>query len=183
MHLNIGLPQLSELEQLSRGFWMNHNHQNQTRNQNKSPDSHEQTQCSQTQRHSPDAKLHSDNANNHTEPNHLTESQNLNSTPERHSDEEHDNHEMRPEDNHSCLSRQCKDHSQEKSKTCCKSTSVDSGENGSKSSERNNPSGQPEVQEEPSQQLQVNTSLGRSNRQRRTCRVLWDRSEEDSAFL
>ncbi|KAL3042713.1 hypothetical protein OYC64_020599 [Pagothenia borchgrevinki] len=183
MHLDIGLPQLSVLEQLSRDFWMNHNHQNQTQNQDKSPDSHEQTQCSQTQRHSPDAKLHSDNANNHTEPNQLTESQNQNSTPERHSDEEHDNDEMRPEDNHSCLSRQCKDQSQEKSKTCCRSTSVDSGENGSKSSERNNPLGQPEVQEEPSQQLQVNTSLGRSNRQRRTCRVLWDRSEEDSSFL
>uniref|UniRef100_A0A672GQ92 non-specific serine/threonine protein kinase n=1 Tax=Salarias fasciatus TaxID=181472 RepID=A0A672GQ92_SALFA len=44
MHLDIGLPQLSELEQLCRTFWQNHNHENLTHNRDESPVSHEQTQ-------------------------------------------------------------------------------------------------------------------------------------------
>ncbi|XP_029304707.1 LIM domain kinase 1-like isoform X2 [Cottoperca gobio] len=43
MHLDIGLPLLSELEQLRRDFWQNPNHQNCSYNQDKPPDSHEQT--------------------------------------------------------------------------------------------------------------------------------------------
>uniref|UniRef100_A0A672GLV6 non-specific serine/threonine protein kinase n=1 Tax=Salarias fasciatus TaxID=181472 RepID=A0A672GLV6_SALFA len=38
MHLDIGLPQLSELEQLCRTFWQNHNHENLTHNRDEDKD-------------------------------------------------------------------------------------------------------------------------------------------------
>uniref|UniRef100_A0A672GLG3 non-specific serine/threonine protein kinase n=1 Tax=Salarias fasciatus TaxID=181472 RepID=A0A672GLG3_SALFA len=44
MHLDIGLPQLSELEQLCRTFWQNHNHENLTHNRDESPN--ESDHCS-----------------------------------------------------------------------------------------------------------------------------------------
>ncbi|XP_037605748.1 LIM domain kinase 1-like [Sebastes umbrosus] len=185
MHLDIGLPLLSELEQLRRAFWQNPNHQNHSHNQDETLDSHEQTHRSQPQRQSPDPKPHSDNANNHTEPNHLTQSQNQNSPPDSHSDVEqptHDHHDTRTEHDHSCLSRQCKDHTQDKSQTCCRSTSADSGETGSETYEHKNPSRQPKAQDESSPPpLVINSLLCRSNRSRRTRRAL--RSTEDSSFL
>ncbi|XP_076606230.1 LIM domain kinase 1-like isoform X1 [Chaetodon auriga] len=183
MHLDIGLPMLSELEQLRRAFWQTHNHQNHFHNQDRTLDSHEQTHCSQRQ--SPDPMLHSDNTNTHTEPSHLTQGQDQNGTPDSHSDEQqhtHDNHNERTEHNH--LTEHSNDHSQDKSQTCCTSASTDSSKNGSETYEHKNPSGQPKAQHEPSQLLQVNNSLiGRSNRPRRICRVLWDRTTEDSSFL
>ncbi|KAL7390611.1 hypothetical protein ABVT39_024354 [Epinephelus coioides] len=176
MHLDIGLPLLSEIEQLRRAFWQNHNHQNHCHNQDKTCDSHEQTHRSPQ---SPEPEQHLDDANNHIESDHLT-------SPDSHVDKEqhpHDNHDMRTEHNHSCLSRECNDHSQDKSQTSCRSMSTDSSETGSETYERNNSSGQ-EAQDEPSQQLQLNNSQpGRSNRLRRTCRALWDSSTEDSSFL
>ncbi|XP_045895767.1 LIM domain kinase 1-like [Micropterus dolomieu] len=182
MHLDIGLPLLSELEQLSRAFWQNHSQQNHSHIQHNTLDSHEQTHCSQPQRHSPDPKQSPDNANNHIEPNHFTQSQDHDSTPDSHSDGE--KHDMSTEQDHSCLSRQHNDHSHDKSQTCCRSTSTDSGKNGSEAYGHNNTSGKPKAQYEPSQALQdKNSLLGRSNRPRRTCRALWDRSTEDSSFL
>lgn len=181
MHLDIGLPLLSELEQLRRAFWQNHNHPNHSHNQDKTLDSHEQTHGSHPQRQGPDPNRHSDNANNHTEPNHFTQSQDQNSKPdgEQHT---HDNPDMRTE--HSCLSRECNDHSQDKSQMCCRSTSTDSVKNGSETYEHSNPSGQPQAKHEPSQPLQVNNSLlGLSNSPREICKALWDRSTEDSSFL
>ncbi|XP_042355747.1 LIM domain kinase 1-like [Plectropomus leopardus] len=179
MHLDIGLPLLSELEQLRRAFWQNHN-------QNKTLESHEQTHRSQPVRQSPDHERHLDNPKNQKESNHLTQSQDQNSTPESHSDREqhtHDNHDMRTEHGRSCSSSDYKDHAQNKSQTCCRSVKTALGENGSETYEHNNPIGQ-DTQDEPSQRLQVNNSLlGRSNRPRRTCRALWDRSTEDSSFL
>lgn len=176
MHLDIGLPLLSELEQLRRAFWQNHNRHNHFHNQDKTLDSREQTQCSQPHRQSPDPRRHSDNANNHIEPNHLTQIQDQNSTPASHSEGQqltHDNHDMRTEDDH--LSEECNDHhSRDKCQTCCRSASTDLGKNGSETYEHNNPSGQPKTQQEASQW---------SNRPRRTCRVLWDRTTEDSSFL
>lgn len=175
MHLDIGLPLLSELEQLRRAFWQNHNCQNHFHNQDKTLDSHEQTQCSQPYRQSPDPRRRSDNANNHIEPNHLTQIQDQNSTPESHSEGQqltHDTHDTRTEYDH--LSKECNDHSPDKCQTCCRSASTDLGKNRSETYEHNNPSGQPKTQQETSQ---------RSNRPRRTCRVLWDRTTEDSSFL
>lgn len=174
MHLNIGLPLLSELEQLRRAFWQTHNPENHPHYQDKTLNSHEQTHCSQPQRQSPDPKQCSDNTHNHIEPNHLTQSQDhKNSTPDSHLDgEQHtqDNPDMRTEHN-SRLSRECNDLSQDKSQTCCRSTSTDS-DNGPETYEHNNKS------------LQDNSSLlGQSNRPRRISKVLWDRATEDSSFL
>lgn len=181
MHLDISLPLLSELEQLRRAFWQNHNHQNHSHYQDETLDSHNQQTHNSSQ--SPDPKQHLENANNYIKPNDLTQSQNQYSTPDSHSDGEQHTHDS-TEHGHSCSSRECKDHSQDKSQTFCRSTSTDSGENGSETYERNNLSGQPKAQDEPSQPLQVNNSLlGPSNRPRRTCRALWDISTEDSCFL
>ncbi|KAM7398187.1 hypothetical protein PAMA_006198 [Pampus argenteus] len=170
MHLEIGLPMLSELEQLRRTFWQNHE-----------LNSHEQTRSSQPQNQSPDPTQSSDNGNKHNEPIHLTQSQDQNSTPDSHSDREqhtHDHEDMRTENDHFCLSTDCKDHLEEKSQRCCRSDK-DTSE-----TYEHSPSRQPNTQCEPSQPLQVNNSpLRRSNRIRRTGRVLWDRSTEDSSFL
>ncbi|XP_035521912.1 LIM domain kinase 1-like [Morone saxatilis] len=185
MHLDIGLPLLSELEQLRRAFWQNHNHQNLFHNQDKTLDSHEKTHCSQPQRQSPDPERQSGTANNHIEPNHLTQSKDQNSTPDSHSDGEqhvHDNHDMRTK--HEDLSGDCNNHSQNKSQTCCRSTSPESSKSESETYEHNNPSGEPKAQHKLSQPPQVNNSLlGRSNRPRRTCKVLWDGTKEDISFL
>lgn len=185
MHLEIGLPLLSELEQLRRAFWQNHSHQNHFRNQDKTTDSHEQTASSTPQRLSPDPTLRSDNANNHAEANHLAQSEDQRRTPDCHLDGQehtHDNSDMRTKHDH--LSEDCNNDSQDKCKTCYRSSSTDSSQDGSETYEHNNPSGQPKTLHEPSQALQVNNSLlGRSNRSRRTCRVLWERTTEDSSFL
>uniref|UniRef100_A0A665TSJ1 non-specific serine/threonine protein kinase n=1 Tax=Echeneis naucrates TaxID=173247 RepID=A0A665TSJ1_ECHNA len=58
MHLDIGLPLLSELDQLRRDFWQNHNDQTPSDNQHNTMNSHELSHCSQPQGQSPD----------HTEP-------------------------------------------------------------------------------------------------------------------
>nr|XP_046266332.1 LIM domain kinase 1-like [Scatophagus argus] len=184
MHLDIGLPLLSELEQLCRAFWQVHNQQNHFPNQDKTLEPHVQNQCSEPQRQSPNPKRRSHSANNHTEPNHFTQSQDQISTPESHLDEQQhmpDNHDMRTEHDH--LSQECNEYSQDKSQKCCRSLSTDSGKNGSETYKQNNPSGQPKTQHEPSGPQVNNSLLGRSNRLRRTSRVLWDRSAENSSFL
>ncbi|XP_071362173.1 LIM domain kinase 1-like [Trachinotus anak] len=186
MHLDIGLPLLSEFEQLSRAFWQTQNHQNPSHNQENILNSHEQTHSSQPQTPSPNPKRRLDNANNHTELDRLTQSLDQNSTPDSHLDGQqhtHNNHDMRTEHDHSCLNRECMNCSQDKSQ-CCRSTSTNSGKNGSETCEYNSPSGKTEVQHQPSQPLQVNSSLlGQLNRHRKTTRVLWDSSTEDSSFL
>lgn len=186
MHLDIGLPLLSELEQLRRAFWQNHNHQHHPHNQDKTINSNEQNNSSQPQRQSPVPTQSLDNGNNHKEPNLLTQSKDQNSTPDSHLDEEqhtHDHHDMRTEHDHSCLNKDCKDNSQGNSQRCCRSTSRDSDKDTSDNYEHSL-SGQPDAQREPTQPLQVNNSLlGRCNRLSRTSRVLWDRSTENSSFL
>lgn len=175
MHLDIGLPLLSELEQLRRGFWQNHNHQAPSQIQDHTPDSHEETHC--TQQQSPDPKQRLDNSNEATEPN---------STPAGHSDgqqQQPNNHDTRTENSHSCLNTECTNDSQHKSQHC-RSLNTDSGKNGSETCENTVPSGQEKVQHQRSQPLHVNSSLlGKSNRLRRTSKVLWDKSTEDSSFL
>ncbi|XP_051793488.1 LIM domain kinase 1-like [Acanthochromis polyacanthus] len=96
MNLDIGLPLLSELENLCRDFWQNNNHQIPAHKQELTLISQEQIQPSQPQRQSPNPKQQSDNENNHREPNLVTQSQDQNSMPESHSNREqhtHDHHE------------------------------------------------------------------------------------------
>ncbi|KAM8742760.1 LIM domain kinase 1-like [Acanthopagrus schlegelii] len=182
MHLEIGLPLLSELEQLRRAFWQNQEHQNHFHKENSSLDSQEQTHCSEPQRHRADTKQCSDSDNNHVEPHHLTKSRDQNSKAESHSDGQQHTHDSHGMSDH--LSKEYNDHSKDKSRTFCRSKSADSDKNESETYEHNNPTGQPQTQQEASQPLQVNDSLvGRPNRIRRTCRVLWDSNTENSSFL
>ncbi|XP_062414157.1 LIM domain kinase 1-like isoform X2 [Pungitius pungitius] len=146
MHLNIGLPLLSELEQQSRVFWHNHNHQRPCHNQDDTLDGQERTRRSEPRRQSCGPIQHSDDANNHTE------LQTKKSIPESHSEGEPPTRDL---------------------------TGYRSETN-----ERADPSGKKKAEDEPFQPPQVNlTLLGRTNRPRRTCRVLWDTSTEDSSFL
>ncbi|XP_069575746.1 LIM domain kinase 1-like [Brachyistius frenatus] len=173
MHLDIGLPLLSELEQLCRAFWQNTTHQNTTHIQDKTIVSQEQTQCSQSQRQNTTLTQCSDTAIDHTETNHCTQSQDQNSLPDNLNGEQHTHDD--------CGVRTG---SQGTSQSCCRSTSTDSYKNGSESYEHNDPTGKAKGQHDASQPLQVKNSLfGHSNRPRRTCRVLWDSSMEDSSFL
>lgn len=193
MHLDIGLPLLSEVEQLRRAFWQNHSHQNNSHNQqDNSLKCHELTDCSQTQRQSPVPKRRPDGANNHIEANQRPQSHDRNGKPDGHLDgQQHrrGGRVVRTEHDLSCLNRDCNSHSQDK-RQWCRSSSTDSGKNTSATCEHDNPSGQPEVQHQPSPPPllppppQVNSSLlSQSNGHRKTCRVLWDRSTEDSSFL
>lgn len=177
MHLDIGLPLLSELEQLHRAFWQNHNNQNHPHDQDKTLDSHEQTQQLEQQRQRPDHRQTSDNC---TEPQKLI--QILNQNAESHSERQQcaHNHNTRTEHNH--LNEECSNHSPDQKQTSCRFVSTD--KNGSEAYEHNNCSDQPKTQQQASQLLQVNdTLLGRCNRPRRTCKVLWDRTTEESSIL
>lgn len=100
MHLDIGLSLLSELEQLRKTFWENH----QDRNHNQ-----EQTH---PQRRNPDHRQHSGHSNKDTRPNHFSQIQDQYHTPESHLGQQHsqDSHVMRSDKNH-----------MDKNPTCCRS--------------------------------------------------------------
>ncbi|KAM9333085.1 LIM domain kinase 1-like isoform 2-T5 [Pholidichthys leucotaenia] len=84
MNLDIGLPLLSELDQLCQAFWLDKNHQNQPHNQEKITPSCEQIHhCLQEQRKSPSWKeCEDDNTNDHMEPNLINQSKDQNCTSE-----------------------------------------------------------------------------------------------------
>lgn len=171
MHLDIGLPLLSELEQLLRAFWQSHNPQIHFDKPDKSLGSHEPTK---SQRQGPD-RWHSDDSNKQAGPNHLTQKQDQNRITEsslKGQQHVHDNQDTRTETNH--LSKECNKHSPDQNQTCCRSVSTDSGANWS--CQHNNCSGLP--QQEVSQTL-----FGQSSRPGRTCKVLWDSTTENSSFL
>ncbi|KAK2828220.1 hypothetical protein Q5P01_019254 [Channa striata] len=109
MHLDIGLPLLSELEHLSTAFWQSHSHQNQDKTLHSQTEFH----CSQ----SPDKQQCSDNANNHVDPDDHHQNQKQNDQPDSFFDGQqhiHNNSDLRTENNHSGLSTACKNHSQNK---------------------------------------------------------------------
>ncbi|XP_062261645.1 LIM domain kinase 1-like [Platichthys flesus] len=166
MHLDIGLPLLSELEQLCRAFWKNHTQLNDSHNQSNTLSSHELTHCSQRRGQSPEPKGCTDNANDHMESSHLPQSQDQDSKPDSHLDGQHHTDDSRTEHDLSCLSRDCVNHSPDNRK-CCMSASGESDKDRSETCE--------------SGRVQVNSSL--LCQHRKTCRVLWDRSTEDSSFL
>lgn len=172
MHMDISLPLLSELEQLRRAFWQRHNH---FHNQEKTLDSHEQIQCSQPHGQNPKPQRYSDNAINYIQPKNVTQIHGQSSTLKSHLDGQqhaHDHHDTRTEISH--LSKECIDHAHDKSQMCSRSTKTELGKNGSETYEQDSPSGQPKTLQEDSQQ---------SSRPGRICRVLWNRSTEDSSFL
>lgn len=171
MHLDIGLPLLSELEQLCRTFWQNNNHQNPTHNQDKTPVSDDQTQCSQSQKDiSPQC---SDSTTHNTERDQLTHGDNHNSTPAEHSNGEQDTHDNRAERTGS------------QSQSCGRATcTTDVCKNGSETCEDNSPTRKQKVKAESSPTLRVkNLLLGRSNRPRKISRAMWNGSVEDASIL
>ncbi|KAM9728326.1 LIM domain kinase 1-like [Menidia menidia] len=166
MHLDISLPLLSELEQVSKAFWKNHQNQDDT------PISHEQN-CSPREGQGPGPAQCSDSDNNQTEPNHISQSQGQCSTCESRKQvlQGSDKHDVRTG-------------SKDLNPPCCRSTSKDSGKTDCEPDEDSLITGQPNAQQDPSRLLQVkNLPPGRSNRPRRTCRAPWDTSTEDSSFL
>ncbi|XP_074528465.1 LIM domain kinase 1-like [Halichoeres trimaculatus] len=186
MNLDIGLPLLSEYEQLRRAFWNNQNHQHHHHNLDMTLDSHGQTHSSRSQKASTDTKLCSDDVSNHRENYHLTQRLDSSSTSNSHVDKDkhtQDSHDRKTESNKSTSGKKYESCSQEK-RLFCKFTSKDSSKNGFETSKHSSPSGQLKSKNEPSKPLQVNNSpLDRSDGPRRLCRVQWDSSTEDNSFL
>ncbi|XP_037543847.1 LIM domain kinase 1 [Nematolebias whitei] len=169
MHLDINLPLLSELEQLSRAFWKNHN-QNHTHNQDKAAVPHEQS-CSEPDEQSPSPKVCLDNANSHTESNHENHGQNSTSKSDL-------NSEQHTDENHYTV----KSGSQDTNKSCCKSISVDIDNSEWETHKDCDLAAQPDSQHKPLQPLQVkNPLLSKSSKSIKTSQVLWDRSTEESS--
>lgn len=126
MHLDIGLPLLSETEQLCRAFWKNYN--NQSCSDNQDNNSSNPTPCPQPQRERLDNEQCWDRADNHTEPKHLSLSHDQNSAPDTGLDRlqhTHHNHDMKSEQDHSTLSEEFTNNSQDKS-LYSRSTNTDS---------------------------------------------------------
>uniref|UniRef100_A0A1A8HUD7 LIM domain kinase 1 n=1 Tax=Nothobranchius kuhntae TaxID=321403 RepID=A0A1A8HUD7_NOTKU len=74
--------------------------------------------------------------------------------------------------------------SQDTCQSCCRSTSTDLSMSDCETHEDSKLTGQPTSQHEPLQPQQVRTPLhDNSSRSKRTSKVLWDRSTEDSSFL
>lgn len=191
MHLDIGLPLLTELEQQRKAFWQKHDHQHKSLNQNRalSPEHN----SPQLQRHILDPKQTLDSTNNHSEPTHLSlsQSQDQKTTCDCPSGSQHHNKDhggARTDSDHCCLTGEhediSKDESHGSSRDCNKSVSRDSNEDGTGTCEHVNTSGCPKDQNESCQVPQVdNVQPGRRDRPQRMCGVAWDKSTEDRSFL
>ncbi|XP_008425643.1 LIM domain kinase 1 [Poecilia reticulata] len=107
-------------------------------------------------------KLCSDEANGHTEPNHY-QGQSSKTNKDVNGDQHEHGHNLRTKSQHT-------------NQPCCESKSSDLGKSECESQEDSN------VEEQANPQHK-STLVGRPNRTRRTCRVLWERSTEDSSFL
>ncbi|XP_032433078.1 LIM domain kinase 1-like isoform X1 [Xiphophorus hellerii] len=107
-------------------------------------------------------KLCSDEANGHTEPNHY-QGQSSKTDKDVNGEQHAHGHNLRTKSQHT-------------NQPCCESKSSDPGKSECESQEDSNVKEQAKPQIEP-------TLVGRPNRTRRTCRVLWERSTEDSSFL
>ncbi|XP_012736670.2 LIM domain kinase 1 [Fundulus heteroclitus] len=158
MNLDISLPLLSELEQLCRAFWRNRTDQDEAGSRDGAPVSCEQS-FSETRRENLSPKLGPDKANSHTGPNHCPHYRGPNDRGDK--DVNGEQHKVTTEP-------------QLTDRSCCES--IHSGRSESEAHEDGDVKGQAKCQQQSS-------PLGRSNRTRRTCRVLWDKSTEDSSFL
>lgn len=160
MHLDINLPLLSELEQLCKAFWKNHNH---THNQDKALVPLEE-KCLE-----PDQKSPSPKESNHPCQSHSQNSphkSDLNS--EQHTPENPNNVKTGSQDSNSSCRSVCENVDRSPWET-------------DKDSEF---AAQPNSQHEPLKPLQVSSPLlSNSSRSKRTSQVLWDKSTEDSSLL
>ncbi|XP_013872345.1 LIM domain kinase 1 [Austrofundulus limnaeus] len=163
MHLDINLPLLSELEQLCKAFWKNHNHSH-THNQDKALVPHEE-KCLEPDRQSPSPKESNQPSPSHSQSS--THKSDLNS--EQHTCENHNN---------------VKTGSQDTNNSCYRSVCVDIDHSSWETDKDGNFVAQSNSQHEPLKPLQVNSPpLSKSSKPKRTSQVLWDRSTEDSSLL
>ncbi|KAF7669085.1 hypothetical protein LDENG_00252060 [Lucifuga dentata] len=178
MHLDIGLPLLSELEQHHKAFWQNHNHHLQSHSHNRILSEHDSPQL---QRHSIHSKQSLDTTNNHLKPNHLislSQSEDQKTAIQAASTTIITTETQGRSMNTPVLKSEHKDNSEDMSHGCSQSCHKSMSRDPNK--DRTDSSGCPNGHNEP----QVDSLLpGQPNRPRRTSRVVWDRSTEDSSFL
>ncbi|CAN9501110.1 unnamed protein product [Ophioblennius macclurei] len=154
MHLDIGLPLLSELEQICRTFWQNNNRENHASSQEETPVCHGQSQSSEPQRLSP--QQCSDSTSNRTEPDQPPHSEDQHSNPVKQSNGKQ----------HAC---------DEWTSGVC--------ESGSETSEQNSPARQRKLKGESSPTMKVKNLLVRSSRPKNLSRAMWNGSVEDASVL
>nr|XP_057943588.1 LIM domain kinase 1-like isoform X1 [Doryrhamphus excisus]XP_057943589.1 LIM domain kinase 1-like isoform X1 [Doryrhamphus excisus] len=162
MHIDIGLPLLSELGQLCRTFWKN-------QNQNTVLDCHSQNQSPPPERSGP---IHTSpsNANNHTEIHCLPQNQEQTSTPPDQADS-----------GHTHLSKAYQEEKANTRQMCCLSANSlsvsDTSEN-----DGHDPSGQNQLK--PLQPPKTDsTSPGLSSKTGRVCKALWNTTTENDSSL
>ncbi|KAM4620240.1 LIM domain kinase 1-like [Polymixia lowei] len=192
MHLDIGLPLLSELEQHRRAFWQKHHPHPHIQDGTPSPD----PSCApQPPLHSPDPVLYPDPADNPSQPSlPVSLSQSQEQSPghrSRQTDAQQHKQDLpdtRTDHARSRLTTGREDRSPTESRDSSprrhKSLSRDSDKVRPETREHNHRSEHPEPKREPSRPQQGHSPPpGRPHRPRRICRVVWDRTTEDSSFL
>lgn len=175
MHLDIGLPLHSEVEQLRSNFWKKYPNHIICEDIN--------TYCIQQvnneqQSDRTDSKQCLNNENNQTEISPVSQSVETNGTSDSHSDEDQlipDEYKKRTDSSRICPKKECKKHfmSNGCSQKICRAKDANC--------KCRNAASQKKQQHEPSQPLHKNNCLqSRTNKPHRLCRVPWDRSKEDS---
>lgn len=173
MHLDIGLPLHSELDQLRSSFWekyLNHITCEDT-NTNCIQQADNEQQSNMT-----NSKQCLDNENNQTELPPVSQSVENNCVSDSHSDDDQlrpDEYKKRTDSSRICPRKDCKKHfmSNGCSQKICRSLAKEANY-------KCNNSTLQKKQHETSQPLHKNNCL--NNKPRRLCRVPWDRSKEDS---
>ncbi|KAK7925383.1 hypothetical protein WMY93_007693 [Mugilogobius chulae] len=179
MHLDIGLPLHSELEQLRSSFWKKYSNYiiiseeiciQHIHSEKKSSTSH--------------TKHFLDSENNHNESPSLTENMDKSSPPESQSDEDQlmpDEFKKRTDSSRICPKKDCKKHLMSKgcSQKVCRFLGKDANKDISSSNCKCNITTSQKKLHEPSQPLQENNCV-QNRTSRKLCRVPWDTSKEDS---
>ncbi|XP_055004551.1 LIM domain kinase 1-like isoform X2 [Boleophthalmus pectinirostris] len=182
MHLDIGLPLHSELEQLRSSFWKTYNNHIISEDINKFSTQKNNTGKQTSKRNT---KLFLDNENNQTESPPLTENMDKiysSSSSDGHSDEDHlmpDEYKKRTDSSRICPKKDCKKHlmSNGCSQKICRTLGKEANKDFS-NCKCNITTGQKKLHE-LSQPLHENNCVQGQN-SHRLCRVPWDRSKEDS---
>ncbi|XP_062341147.1 LIM domain kinase 1-like [Osmerus eperlanus] len=173
MHLDIGLSLLSELEQVRHAFWQLYD-----RSDNQGHYPAQEHNLSKTQKtcikHS-----HSMDNNNCLEPQNHNSSQNHDPMQ---SDSELQNNRQSPDHNHT-LDGETNDSQTNSSQKQLQSMNQDPNHDCSKSFEHNHNQPVPNTPQHGPVQHILSPLPSRVHRPRRVCRVVWDRTTEESSFL
>uniref|UniRef100_A0A8C6WQX3 LIM domain kinase 1 n=1 Tax=Neogobius melanostomus TaxID=47308 RepID=A0A8C6WQX3_9GOBI len=174
MHLDIGLPLHSDLEQLRSNFWKKYSNHIicEDTNLNCSQQADNEQQSNRT-----DSKHLLDNENNQIELRSASASAERNSPPDSHSDDDQlgpDEYKKRTDSSRICSKKECKKHfmSNGCSQKICRSLAKEAN------CKCNNSAGQRKQQLESSQPLHENNChTGQTNKPGRVCSVPWDSSQ------